>query len=136
MCPKQNCPGARTMPASPKIDPSAAPQRTGSGYPKPYDAPCAARVRTQLGDAAGLSDFGVNLLRLAPGVWSSQRHWHDREDEFIYVIAGEVTLITDDSETVLRAGECAGFAKNVPNGHHLINKSNADAVVLEVGKRT
>ncbi|HVV32563.1 MAG TPA: cupin domain-containing protein [Vitreimonas sp.] len=120
----------------PKIDIGSAPQRTGSGYPKPYDAPCAARQRTQLGDAGGLQDFGVNLLRLPPGVWSSQRHWHDREDEFVYVLAGEVTLIEDGGETVLRAGDCAAFAKGAANGHHLVNKSAAEAVVLEVGTRT
>lgn len=119
-----------------KIDIASAPQRIGSAYPKPYDAPCASRIRTQLGDAAGLSDFGVNLLRLQPGVWSSQRHWHDREDEFIYVVSGEVTLVTDDGETPLKAGDCAGFPKNAPSGHHLINKSTSDAVVLEVGTRT
>ncbi|MBS0386735.1 MAG: cupin domain-containing protein [Proteobacteria bacterium] len=119
-----------------KIDIASAPQRTGSDYPKPYDLPCAKRHRTQLGDAAGLTDFGANLLRLPPGTWSSQRHWHDREDEFIYVVAGEVALVTDEGETVLKAGDCAGFAKNVANGHHLINKSNGDALVLEVGTRT
>src|SRR5262249_11787288 len=119
-----------------KIDIALAPHRTGSGYPKPYDAPCANRRRTQLGDAAGLSDFGVNLLRLPSGAWSSQRHWHDREDEFIYVLAGEVVLVTDDGETVLKAGDCAGFPKNAADGHHLINKCEADALVLEVGSRT
>ncbi len=119
-----------------KIDIASAPHRTGSRYPKPYDAPCANRLRTQLGDAAGLADFGVNLLRLAPGAWSSQRHWHDREDELIYVLAGEVALVTDEGETALKAGDCAGFPKNAPNGHHLINKSGADALVLEVGSRT
>ena len=119
-----------------KIDVARAAQQTGSSYPDPFGAPCAARHRTQLGDAAGLSDFGVNLMRLPPGAWSSQRHWHDREDEFIYVIAGELTLVTDAGETVLKAGDCAGFAKNVANGHHLINKSDRDAVLLEVGART
>jgi uncharacterized cupin superfamily protein len=119
-----------------KIDIAAAPKRTGSDYPKPYDAPCATRQRTRLGDAGGLTDFGVNLMRLPPGVWSSQRHWHDREDEFVYVVAGEVTLVTDEGETILKAGDCAAFAKNVANGHHLINKSGADALVLEVGTRT
>lgn len=118
-----------------KVDIDAAPQRTGSSYPSPFDAPCAARVRIQLGDAAGLNDFGVNQLRLPPGTWSSQRHWHDREDEFVYVIAGEVVLVTDAGETLLKAGDCAGFPKNAPNGHHLINKSEREAVLLEVGTR-
>jgi uncharacterized cupin superfamily protein len=124
------------MGASVKIDIAAAARRLGSTYPKPYDAPCAARERTQLGDAAGLSDFGVNLLRLPPGAWSSQRHWHDGEDEFVYVLAGEVVLITDAGETLLRAGDCAGFPKNVADGHHLINRSASEAMVLEVGARS
>lgn len=119
-----------------KIDIARVPERKGSSYPAPFDKPCAARVRKQLGDAAGLTDFGVNLLRLPPGAWSSQRHWHDAEDEFTYVISGEVVLVTDAGETVLKAGDCAGFPKNGPNGHHLINRSAADATVLEVGTRT
>jgi uncharacterized cupin superfamily protein len=77
----------------------------------------------------------VNLLRLAPGVWSSQRHWHAREDEFVFVVSGEVVLVTDAGEQVLRAGECAGFAAGRPVGHHLQNRSDADAVVLEMGSR-
>jgi len=124
------------MTASRKIDLTSAPARTGSAYPKPYDAPCAQRQRLQLGDAAGLNDFGVNLLRLPPGAWSSQRHWHDREDEFIYVLAGEVTLVSDAGETLLKPGDCAGFPKNLADGHHLINTSNAWTTVLEVGARS
>jgi uncharacterized cupin superfamily protein len=119
-----------------KIDIASAPRRIGSGYPAPFHEPCAARLRTQLGDAAGLGDFGVNLLRLSPGAWSSQRHWHNLEDEFVYVLSGEVVLITDAGETVLKPGDCAGFPKNAPNGHHLVNRSNADAMLLEVGTRT
>ncbi|MGE5146186.1 MAG: cupin domain-containing protein [Candidatus Eiseniibacteriota bacterium] len=119
----------------PKIDLAAVPERKGSGYPPPFDAPCADRVRQRLGSAGGLTDFGVNLMRLPPGTWSSQRHWHSHEDEFVYVLAGEVTLVEDGGETVLRAGECAAFAKNSGNGHHLINKSGAMAVYLEVGSR-
>jgi uncharacterized cupin superfamily protein len=119
-----------------KIDFATAPQRIGSGYPAPFHEPCAARVRKQLGDAAGLTDFGVNLLRLPPGAWSSQRHWHNLEDEFVYVLSGEVVLITDAGETILNVGDCAGFPKNAPNGHHLVNRSNADATLLEVGTRT
>jgi uncharacterized cupin superfamily protein len=119
----------------PKIDIGAVPKRKGSGYPPPFDAPCANRERQRLGDAAGLSDFGVNLMHLPPGAWSSQRHWHSHEDEFIYVLEGEVTLIENDGETVLRAGDCAAFPKNSGNGHHLINKSNAMAIYLEMGSR-
>ena len=83
-----------------------------------------------------MTQFGVNLLTLPPGVWSSQRHWHTDEDEFVYVISGEVTLIDNDGEHVLRAGDCAAFPKNVPNGHQLVNKSDAVAMCLEVGSRS
>jgi uncharacterized cupin superfamily protein len=119
----------------PKIDVAEVPVRRGSGYPKPFDAPCASRTRQRLGDAGGLSDFGVNLMRLPPGGWSSQRHWHSHEDEFVYVLEGELTLVEDEGETVLKAGDCAAFRKNSGNGHHLINRSNAVAVYLEVGSR-
>lgn len=107
----------------------------GTLYPPPFDEPCRARERKRLGDAAGLTQFGVNLLRLPPGAWSSQRHWHEREDEFVYVISGEVTLVTDDGEEVLRAGDAAGFKANDRNGHCLQNRSDRDAVVLEIGSR-
>lgn len=120
----------------PKIDLDKAPVRTGTGYPPPYDAPCRERHRIRLGDAAGLTQFGVNLLTLKPGVWSSQRHWHLNEDEFVYIVSGEVVLVTDAGEQVLRAGDCAGFPKNDGDGHHLVNRSDADAVLLEVGTRT
>ena len=119
----------------PKIDIAAVPERKGSGYPAPFDTPCAERVRQRLGNAGGLRDFGVNLMRLPPGNWSSQRHWHSHEDEFVYVLEGGLTLIEDGGETVLRAGDCAAFAKGSGNGHHLINKSGGTAVYLEVGSR-
>jgi uncharacterized cupin superfamily protein len=119
----------------PKIDVAAVPGRKGSGYPPPYDAPCAERVRQRLGNAGGLTDFGVNLMRLPPGGWSSQRHWHSHEDEFVYVLEGELTLVEDRGETRLRAGDCAAFPKNSGDGHHLINRSGAMAVYLEVGSR-
>src|SRR5690348_2752031 len=108
---------------------------TGTLYPSPYDLPCRARQRTKLGDAAGLTQFGVNLLRLPPGAWSSQRHWHTGGDEFIYVLSGEVVLVTDGEEEVLRAGDAAGFPAGDANGHCLQNRSNADARVLEIGSR-
>jgi uncharacterized cupin superfamily protein len=120
----------------PKIDPKSLPERKGSSYPAPFDAACAERVRQRLGDAGGLSDFGVNLLRLPPGAQSSQRHWHSDEDEFVYVLSGKVTLVTDRGEEILRAGDCAAFPKNAPDGHHLINKSDAVAMCLEVGTRS
>ena len=119
----------------PKIDVAAVPKRKGSGYPLPFVEPCADRVRQRLGNAGGLTDFGVNLMHLPPGNWSSQRHWHSHEDELVYVLGGELTLIEDGGETVLRAGDCAAFPKGTGNGHHMINKSDAMAVYLEVGTR-
>lgn len=111
------------------------PEHKGSDYPPPFDTPCAGRIRQRLGDAGGLADFGVNLARLPPGYWSSQRHWHLREDEFVYVLEGELVLIEDGGETVLRAGDGAAFPKGSGNGHHLINRSGAMAIYLEVGTR-
>ncbi|MBV9152322.1 MAG: cupin domain-containing protein [Alphaproteobacteria bacterium] len=118
-----------------RMDPAALKSIVGTLYPSPYDEPCRARERTRLGDAAGLTQFGVNLLRLPPGVWSSQRHWHTTEDEFVYVLSGEVTLVTDSGEEVLRAGDCAGFKANDSDGHCLQNRSGRDATVLEIGTR-
>jgi uncharacterized cupin superfamily protein len=117
----------------PKIDIKSVPERRGSGYPAPFHLKAGERVRQALGDAGGLNDFGVNLLRLPPQAWSSQRHWHSAEDEFVWVLSGEVTLVTDEGEQVLRAGDCAAFPKNE---HHLINKSGDMAVVLELGTRS
>ena len=119
----------------PKVSISDVPKREGSGYPPPFAAPCAERVRQRLGNAGGLADFGVNLTHLPPGTWSSQRHWHSHEDEFVYVLEGEVTLIEDDGETVLQAGDCAAFPKASGNGHHMVNKSDQPAVYLELGSR-
>lgn len=119
----------------PKIDISAVPERKGTGYPAPFNAPSVDRIRQRLGDAGGLRDFGVNLMRLPPGNWSSQRHWHSHEDEFVYVLEGQLVLIEDGGETVLRAGDCAAFPKGSGNGHHMINRSGKMAVYLEVGSR-
>lgn len=119
----------------PKIDKSASPVGSGTRYPSPFDAPCRERIWRRLGDAGGLTQFGVNLLRLAPGVWSSQRHWHSHEDEFVYVLEGEVVLVTDQGEEILRAGDCAGFKAGVPDGHCLQNRSQRDAELLIVGSR-
>ena len=107
----------------------------GSDYPQPFDAPCRDIERKRFGDAAGLSQFGVNLLRLPPGTWSSQRHWQIASDEFVHVISGEVVLITDAGEETLRAGDAAGFKAGSPDGHHLQNRSSSEALVLEVGTR-
>lgn len=119
----------------PKIELASVPEVKGVGYPAPFDAPCADRIRQRLGNAGGLGDFGVNLMRLPPGNWSSQRHWHSHEDEFVYVLEGELTLVEDGGETLLHAGDCAAFAKNSGNGHHLVNKGGVTAVYLEVGSR-
>jgi len=119
----------------PKIDVAAVPQAKGVGYPPPFAALSAQRVRQRLGNAGGLEDFGVNLMRLPPGNWSSQRHWHSHEDEFVYVLEGELTLIETGRETVLRAGDCAAFPKNSGDGHHMINRSSSTAIYLEVGSR-
>lgn len=118
-----------------KIDISAAPRIEGSTYPPPHDEPCRTRVRHALGDAAGLTQFGVNLQRLKPGAWSSQRHWHIAEDEFVWVVEGEVVLVTDAGEELLRAGDCAGFKAGAADGHHLQNRSDRDALLLEIGSR-
>ena len=120
----------------PKIDIRSVPERKGSGYPAPFHLKAGDRVRQALGDAGGLNDFGINLLRLPSGAWSSQRHWHNAEDEFVYVLSGEVTLVADEGEQVLRAGDCAAFPKNQANGHHLINKGTGPAIVLEIGMRS
>lgn len=118
-----------------KIDIDSALIVSGTRYPAPFDQPCLERFRRCLGDAAGLTQFGVNLTRLPPGTWSSQRHWHTVEDEFIFVVEGEVVLVTDAGEEVLRPGDCAGFKAGVPDGHHLQNRSDRDALFLEVGSR-
>jgi uncharacterized cupin superfamily protein len=110
--------------------------RRGSGYPAPHDVPCRERVRRTLGDVFGLSQFGVNLLELAPGAWSSQRHWHERQDELVYVLEGDATVVTDEGETMLSAGMVAGFRAGSGNGHHIVNRSNAVVRLLEVGTRT
>ena len=119
----------------PKVDISALPVRVGTGYPAPFNQACAGRTRRRVGDAGGLEDFGVNLMALPPGTWSSQRHWHSHEDEFVFVLQGELTLVEDTGQVLLRAGECACFPKGTGNGHHLRNDSSSEAVYLEVGSR-
>ncbi|MDP1738328.1 MAG: cupin domain-containing protein [Caulobacter sp.] len=120
----------------PKIDLATAPRRSGTGYPPPYDAPCRDRSWLELAKAAGLDLVGINLLTLPDGQWSSQRHWHLDEDEFVFVVSGEVVLVEDEGETVLRAGDCAAWKAGVENGHHIQNRSGADAVLLQVGNPT
>jgi uncharacterized cupin superfamily protein len=116
-----------------KIDVQNAPISSGSRYPEPFAAPCQDKFRRRLAVAAGLKQIGINLLELAPGAWSSQRHWHTQAEEFVYVLEGEVILVTEGSEETLRAGDCAGFLAGDPDGHHLQNRSGDRAVVLEIG---
>jgi uncharacterized cupin superfamily protein len=118
-----------------KIDIAAAPRSDGTLYPPPFDESCRKRRKIKLGDAAGLTQFGVNLCTLPPGAWSSQRHWHTAGDELIYVMSGEVVLVTEDGEEILRAGDCAGFRAGDPDGHHFQNRSASDAVLMEIGTR-
>jgi len=119
----------------PKIDIDRVPVDTSTGYPPQYRKEIEGRARRRLGNAAGLTQFGVNLCTLKPGAQSSQRHWHQNEDEFVYVLEGEVVLKEDSGETVLRAGEAAGWKAGEPNGHTLINRTRHDALVLEIGTR-
>jgi uncharacterized cupin superfamily protein len=119
-----------------KLDVGAIPALHGSDCPAPFGQAVSARLRQRLGDAGGLTAFGVNRLCLPPGCWSAQRHWHSAEDEFVYIIEGELVLVSDEGEQTMRAGDCAAFAANAPNGHHLVNRSGAMAVCLEVGSRS
>jgi uncharacterized cupin superfamily protein len=116
-----------------KLDIDAILLESGCNYPPPFDAPCLGSTWRRLGRAAGLTAFGVNLSRIPPGVWSSQRHWHSHEDEFVWVLEGELTLVTDTGEEILRAGDCAAFRRGDADGHHLVNKSGRPAKVLEIG---
>jgi uncharacterized cupin superfamily protein len=120
----------------PKIDLANAPVRTGTVYPGKLADQCKGRTKVALGDLGGLDQFGVNLTRLAPGAGSAHKHWHLKEDEFVYMLEGEAVLVEDDGETVLRPGDVAAFKAGVANGHMLVNRSQADAVFLEVGTRS
>lgn len=119
----------------PKIDVAAVPEKTGTRYPPPHDGPVKGRRWKGLADAGGLTQFGVNLVTLAPGVWSSQRHWHEKEDEFVYMLKGELVLITDAGEEAMRPGDAATFKAGVHDGHHLVNRSDKDATFLVAGAR-
>ena len=119
----------------PKIDIDAIAVDTRTGYPEPFRQAVIGRERKRLGNAVGLDQFGVNLSRLKPGAQSSQRHWHQHEDELVYVLEGEIVLVEDGGETVLKAGDAAGWKAGVANGHCLINRGGRDAVFLEIGSR-
>lgn len=119
----------------PAIDPKTVEARVGTGYPAPFDEGVKRREKRKIGDVFGLTQFGVNLTRLPPGEMSAHRHWHHKEDEFIMVVEGTGTLITDEGETPMTKGMVAGFPAGVPNGHHLVNKSDEDVWYVEVGSR-
>lgn len=119
----------------PAFDPATAPERLGSNYPPPYCERVAGRAKRRLGDAAGLTQFGVNLVTLPPGCESSMRHWHAGEDEFVYVLEGELVLVTDSGEQRLTAGMAAGFPAGKQDGHQLANRGARPAKYLEVGTR-
>lgn len=120
----------------PVIDRSSVPEVVGSKYPAPLDAPCRERRVRRLGEAGGLSRLGVAEVVLPPGAWSSQRHWHAEEDEFVWVLEGEVTLVTEAGEQVLRAGDCAAFKAGARDGHCAQNRSGAPARLLAVSNRS
>lgn len=119
--------------AAAALDPSKVPSVTRTGYLEPYRATVAGRSWRGLGAAGGLTDFGANLVTIEPGAWSSQRHWHSAEDEFVVVLSGELTLVTDAGAETLRPGACAAFPKGVRNAHHLQNRSDAVATFLAIG---
>ncbi|MEG5056741.1 cupin domain-containing protein [Microcoleus sp. A2-C5] len=118
------------------VNPENVPDITGSNYPLQFQSAVAGRVKKRLGDAAGLQNFGVNLVRLAPGSCSALRHWHSRQDELVYVLEGEITLISNAGEEALQPGMAAGFRAGDADGHHLVNRTNSVVVYLEVGDRT
>lgn len=121
---------------APAMDPDTLEPRTGSSYPKEFQQQVAGRKKRALGDPLGITHYGVNLVELAPGAWSSQRHWHSAEDEFVYIVSGRVTLVTDDGPQALSAGMVAGFPAGKADGHHLVNEGDAPAVYLEIGDRS
>lgn len=120
----------------PKLDLAGIPVSTSSSYPAPHDAAVKGRSNQRLGDAGGLTQFGANLVRLAPGAMSSLRHWHERQDEFLMVTEGQLTLIDDAGETPLTVGDCCTFPAGDANGHHIVNLSDADGAFLVIGTRT
>lgn len=124
-----------TTPQSPAMKALDVAEVHGSGYPEPFKSRMGDRIKRRLGDAFGLSQFGVNLVRLGPGGQSALRHWHTQEDEFVYLLEGELVLVTNAGERLLRAGDCAGYPAGLENAHHLLNRSDTPALYLEVGSR-
>jgi uncharacterized cupin superfamily protein len=125
----------RKPPVLPALDPASAPEVRGSGYPEPYRARMGDRSKRKLGDACGLTRFGVNLVTLGPGGQSALRHWHTLEDEFVYILQGEAVLVTNAGEQALTAGMCAGYAAGARDAHHLVNRSALPVMYLEIGNR-
>lgn len=120
---------------TPALDPASLAPRTDSGYPEPYRSRVLPREKRALGDALGITKFGVNLTRLAPGKESSMRHWHSHEEELVFVLEGELVLVTNAGEQVLTPGSCAGFPAGSGDGHQLVNRGKVAAVYLEIGSR-
>jgi uncharacterized cupin superfamily protein len=120
----------------PRIDLDSIKQTNRTGYPSPFDQDVQGRWYRRLASATGLTDFGASHVTLKPGAWSSQRHWHNGEDEFLVMLAGEAVLVEDDGRIVLRAGDCAAWPKGSTNGHHLINESDGDCQFVVVGGGT
>jgi uncharacterized cupin superfamily protein len=119
----------------PAVDPASVTEHRGSGYPEPFRSRMGSRAKRRLGEACGLTRFGVNFVTLDPGAQSALRHWHTLDDEFVYVLTGEVVLVTNDGEQVLGPGMCAGYPAGNKDAHHFINRSAAPATYLEVGNR-
>jgi uncharacterized cupin superfamily protein len=122
-------------PLLPALDPATVEEKRGSGYPEPFRSRMGDRAKRRLGEACGLSKFGVNLVTLQPGAQSALRHWHTQEDEFVYVLDGEVTLVSNAGAQVLGAGMCAGYPAGARDAHHFINHSGKPARYLEIGNR-
>ncbi len=120
----------------PKLDLETIPQTNATGYPAPFDAPVADRWYRRLSPPSGLTQMGISHVTLKPGTWSSQRHWHEDEDEFVVIVSGEAVLIDDDGEHPMKPGDCAAFPMAAANGHHLVNRSAEDCVLIAVGAGT
>jgi uncharacterized cupin superfamily protein len=118
------------------MDPMAVEAHRGSNYPPEFAGPCEQREKRRLGDVFGLTNFGVNLVRLRPGAASAHRHWHSAQDEFVYILEGEATLVTDAGERPMEPGTVMGFPANAADGHQLVNKSNGEVLYLEIGDRS
>lgn len=116
----------------PKIDLKEIPQTNATGYPAPFDSEVTGRLYRRLAPPSGLSHIGVSHVVLQPGAWSSQRHWHNGEDEFVVILSGEAVLVEDSGDTILRSGDCAAFPAGVHDGHHMQNRSDADCIYLAV----